>query len=144
MGLRRKISITSAIISYPLKVFRCVCFIHIPKHRRDKLDPRAVKGIFMGYSSNQKGYKCYVPQKGEKYYVTMDVTFFEDLPSSKGNEISEPNRQGEPPTLVEDVQPPSHPNPTPSSPQPVPSERAHSCRSTAKPLKSLLQEKKQI
>lgn len=75
----------------------------------------------------------------------MDVTFFEDLPSTKGNEILEPNWQGEQPTLVEDVPPPSHPNPTPSSPQPVPSEREPTIAEVpAKPLERVLQEKNQI
>ena len=41
----------------------------------DKLDLRAVKCVFMGYSPTQKGYKCFDPNK-QKYFVTMDVTFF--------------------------------------------------------------------
>ena len=84
----------------------------------------------MGYSSTQKGYKCYVPENGGKYFVTMDVTFFEDVPyySSKGKEILEPNRQGEPPTLVQDTSPPSYPtshSPYSPSPKSIPSENEH-------------------
>ncbi|CAL8133412.1 unnamed protein product [Prunus armeniaca] len=32
-----------------LKVFGCTCFVHIQSSHHDKLDPRAVKCIFMGY-----------------------------------------------------------------------------------------------
>ena len=35
------------------------------------------KSVFLGYSSNQKGYKCFDPVT-KKYFVTMDVQFFEN------------------------------------------------------------------
>jgi hypothetical protein len=38
------------------------------------MDPRARKYLFVGYSSTQKGYKCYHPHSG-KLFVSMDVTF---------------------------------------------------------------------
>ncbi|WVZ95817.1 hypothetical protein U9M48_041533 [Paspalum notatum var. saurae] len=41
-----------------------------------KLDPRSVKCVFVGYSSTQKGYKCWDPI-GKKLFVSMDVTFRE-------------------------------------------------------------------
>jgi len=59
-------------------VFGCVVFVHIPKNQRSKLDARAIKCVFVGYGGSQKGYKCYHPPT-RKYYVTMDVTFFEDM-----------------------------------------------------------------
>lgn len=60
-------------------VFCCVYYIHIHSHHRDKLDPRALKCVFLGYSNSQKGYKCYHPPTG-KYYVTMDVQFYQHEP----------------------------------------------------------------
>ena len=40
------------------RIFGCVCFIHVHSINRGKLDPRATKCVFLGYSSTQKGYKC--------------------------------------------------------------------------------------
>ncbi|CAN1337340.1 Retrovirus-related Pol polyprotein from transposon TNT 1-94 [Linum perenne] len=61
------------------KIFGCTVFIHTPPHQRSKLDPRSQKGVLIGYSATQKGYKCYVPQT-RKVYNTRDVTFFESQP----------------------------------------------------------------
>ena len=58
------------------KVFGCLAFTHIQQHQRTKLDPRAQRCVFIGYSPRQKGYKCYSPIT-RKVVVTMDVTFFE-------------------------------------------------------------------
>ena len=44
-----------------------------------KLDPRAVKCIFVGYSSSQKGYKCWCPTEW-CLFVIMNVTFWESEP----------------------------------------------------------------
>ncbi|KAJ7978776.1 Retrovirus-related Pol polyprotein from transposon TNT 1-94 [Quillaja saponaria] len=60
----------------PPKVFGCVCFVHEHGKNISKLDHRALKCIFIGYSAIQKGYKCYHPPT-RKTYVSMDVTFHE-------------------------------------------------------------------
>ncbi|KAJ9547057.1 hypothetical protein OSB04_019600 [Centaurea solstitialis] len=61
------------------RIFGCTSFVHIHSHNRGKLDPRALKCIFVGYSSTQKGYKCYHPPT-RKMYISADVTFVEDKP----------------------------------------------------------------
>ena len=60
-----------------LKVFGCVCFVHIQANKRGKLDPRAEKCVFLGYSSTQKGYKCY-SLSSRKIIVSRDVRFDEN------------------------------------------------------------------
>ena len=34
-----------------LKIFGCICYIHVPSEKRHKLEDKADKGIFLGYSS---------------------------------------------------------------------------------------------
>ncbi|KAL8118242.1 hypothetical protein AgCh_015962, partial [Apium graveolens] len=63
----------------PFKLFGCTAFVHVHSQFRSKLDARALKCILLGYSANQKGYKCFSPAT-RKFYNTMDVTFFENIP----------------------------------------------------------------
>ena len=70
--------LTLRVLELPPKIFGCVSFIHIPKQSRDKLDLRALRCVFHGYSSNQKGYKCY--HTPTRSYITMDVTFSKSQP----------------------------------------------------------------
>jgi len=70
-----------------LKIFGCTAFVHEHKNV-GKLEPRAIKCVFVGYSPTQKGYKCFDP-KNKKMFVTMDVTFFENKPF-----LDDPHLQG--------------------------------------------------
>ena len=63
----------------PLKVFGCSAFVYIHSQHRGKFDARAKKCIFVRYSSNKKGYKCYYPTS-KKFFHSMDVSFFENIP----------------------------------------------------------------
>ena len=58
------------------RVFGCSVFVHVHGPHRGKLDPRAIKCVFICYASNKKGYKCYHPQSC-RVYVFKDVTFHE-------------------------------------------------------------------
>ncbi|RVW95017.1 Retrovirus-related Pol polyprotein from transposon TNT 1-94 [Vitis vinifera] len=81
---------TRLISTVPPKIFGCSVFVHINQQHRSKLDPRSLKCIFLGYSSNQKGYKCYSPVT-RKFYNSMDVTFFETQPYYPKNDIQGEN-----------------------------------------------------
>ena len=61
----------------PPRVFGCVAFVHLPKEQQTKLESRALKCVFVGYASSQKGYRCY-HLLTQKMYVTIDVAFHED------------------------------------------------------------------
>ncbi|CAN1754263.1 Retrovirus-related Pol polyprotein from transposon TNT 1-94, partial [Linum perenne] len=70
---------TSLSSALPPRIFGCTVFVHIHPSNRTKLDPRARKCVFIGYSAQQKGYKCYSPTSGQIYH-SRDVTFFESQP----------------------------------------------------------------
>jgi len=61
------------------KVFGCVCFVHDYRNDIRKLDPHAVKCVFVGYSSTKKGYCCWCPSE-HHFFISMDVTFREYEP----------------------------------------------------------------
>ena len=44
--------------------------------REDKLDPRAKKGVFVGFKRGTKGFKIW-DQKDNKFILSRDVTFDE-------------------------------------------------------------------
>ncbi|PON91730.1 hypothetical protein TorRG33x02_125610 [Trema orientale] len=67
------------ISSLPPRIFGCTTFVHIHSYNQNKLDPKATKCLFLGYSSTQKGYKCYSLTTC-KLYTSIDVTFFENQP----------------------------------------------------------------
>jgi hypothetical protein len=58
------------------RVFGCIAYMHVPEEKRSKLDPKAEKCIFIRYSLEQKGYKCFNPSTW-KLQVSRDVVFNE-------------------------------------------------------------------
>ena len=44
-----------------LGVFGTIAYMYVPKEKRRKLDVKSEKCILVGYSDEQKGYKCYNP-----------------------------------------------------------------------------------
>lgn len=61
------------------RIFGCVCFVRDHRPGNSKLDPKALKCLFVGYSRTQKGYRCFSPDLN-KYLVSSDVSFFENSP----------------------------------------------------------------
>jgi hypothetical protein len=58
----------------PLKTFGCVCFVQDNRPNVEKLNPRVVKCIFVGYSDTQKGYVCWSFVE-KRLFVSMNITF---------------------------------------------------------------------
>jgi hypothetical protein len=44
-----------------LRIFGCQAYSHIPKDKRNKLEPSGKKGIFVIYSDSSKAYRIYIP-----------------------------------------------------------------------------------
>ena len=75
-----------------LKVFGCARWPHLRPYNQHKLEFRSKKCVFLGYSSQHKGYKClHVP--ANRVYISHDVVFDENLfPfSSMPSHTSEPS-----------------------------------------------------
>lgn len=69
--------IAPAVPNLPPHVFACVAFVHLHKHQRNKLTPRALRFVFLGYADYQKGYRCYHPLT-RRMFISLDVVFHED------------------------------------------------------------------
>ncbi|KAM2719709.1 hypothetical protein EV2_040984 [Malus domestica] len=64
-----------SILNLPMRVLGCVAFVHIyPPHWKSKIDPRALRYVFLGYAFTQKRYHCYHPPT-KKMFITLDVIF---------------------------------------------------------------------
>jgi hypothetical protein len=87
-----------------LRIFGCQVYSHIPKDKRNKLEPSGKMGIFVGYSDSSKAYRIYIPNQ-HKIEVRSDVTFNERMAFRKSieetieeeeiEELNEENTEGE-------------------------------------------------
>lgn len=59
-----------------LRVFECKAWVHIPKEKRDKWDPKANELTFVGYEEHTKGYRL-IDTKTRKITISRDVVFRE-------------------------------------------------------------------
>jgi hypothetical protein len=57
-------------------VFGCIAYLHVPDEKKSKLDPKSAKCIFIGYSLEQKGHRCF-NLFTRKLQVSRDVVFNE-------------------------------------------------------------------
>jgi hypothetical protein len=59
-----------------LRVFAYIAYVHVPDEKRSKLDLKAEKCIFIGFSLEQNGYRCF-NLFTRKLQVNRDVVFDE-------------------------------------------------------------------
>ena len=71
-----------------LRVFGCMCYVHIPAAKRSKLDENSEKGIFLGYNSHLKGYRVY-NVRTKKLIIIRDVEFNESAAWNWQEEMEE-------------------------------------------------------
>jgi hypothetical protein len=85
-----------------LKMFGCIAYVHVLDEKRSKLDPKAEKCIFIGYSLEKKGYRCFNPST-QKLQVSRDVVFDEMVSWYPPLKIAEDGkaRNGDVPSNVE-------------------------------------------
>jgi hypothetical protein len=79
-----------------LRIFGCPVYSHIPKDKRNKLEPSGKKGIFVGYSDSSKAYRIYIPEQ-HKIEVSRDVTFNEKMAFKKSIEETIEEEENEEP-----------------------------------------------
>jgi hypothetical protein len=68
-----------------LRIFGCPIYSHIPKDKRNKLEPSGKKGIFVGYSESSNAYRICILEQ-HKIEVSRDVTFNEKMAFKKSIE----------------------------------------------------------
>ncbi|GBM62788.1 Retrovirus-related Pol polyprotein from transposon TNT 1-94 [Araneus ventricosus] len=64
-----------------LRVFGTKCFVHVPKQRKQKLDPKSVAGFFVGYCGEKDGYRVWLKEHNN-IILSRDVIFENEAPYS--------------------------------------------------------------
>ena len=86
------------------RIFDCTAYVHDTSPSLTKLDARALRSVFVGYSSLQKWYCCYHPSS-RWFFISANVTFAEyepffGVPSpSSCLPLDEPSSASSPPHL---------------------------------------------
>ena len=114
-----------------LRLFGCLCYVLLAPRERTKLTSQSVECVFLGYSAEHKGYRCWDPV-ARRLRISRDVTFdesrsFYPRPTSdvSSQAVVEPlSFLIFPDTPISTVflpPPPSPPAPSPSLPSKTPS-----------------------
>lgn len=57
--------------------FGCAAFVHVPKVKRTKLEPKAIKLTFVGYSDHHKAFR-FIDQATNEVVISRDARFVEE------------------------------------------------------------------
>jgi hypothetical protein len=79
-----------------LRIFGCPVYSHIPKYKRNKLEPSGKKGIFVGYIDSSKAYRIYILEQHKIEFI-RDVTFNEKMAFNKSIEETIEEEENEEP-----------------------------------------------
>lgn len=79
--LQANVSPYEALMKQPpsyttLRVFGCKCFPHLKPYAQNKLDPKSLPCVFLGYNDKYKGYRCFHPPT-KTVYISGHVLFDE-------------------------------------------------------------------
>ncbi|KAK2985183.1 hypothetical protein RJ640_010472 [Escallonia rubra] len=108
-----------------LRVLGCKCFPFLGDYKKNKLEPKSVPCVFLGYNIKHKGYKCFNPIS-RRVYVSRHVVFDETcfpykIPTSlygsqqTHGEITSYKEWLEPPTTTSTFPPAGNTNATSSA-----------------------------
>jgi hypothetical protein len=103
-----------------LRTFGCQCFPYLRPYAKDKLEPRSLPCIFLGYSDKHKGYRCLHISTGRIYisrHVVFDEKFFPFASAASTKSDSASNLLAEwVPSKLQITSPPTPTTPIPSPP----------------------------
>jgi len=99
-----------------LRVFGCLCYPNVMPTTANKLSPRSVACVFLGYPGDHRGYRCYDIET-RRIYTSRHVTFVENVFPFR-NATSPRTPMTSTPTAVptDDDAPPTSTTPGPARP----------------------------
>ncbi|KAM1014396.1 hypothetical protein ACFX2C_044387 [Malus domestica] len=83
-----------------LRIFGCACYPLLKPYLSNKLQPKTIKCVFLGYASQYKGYICY-DASGNRTYISRHVIFDEHdypFPALSMSKSSHPSSVLSPPS----------------------------------------------
>ncbi|KAL5703600.1 hypothetical protein ACHQM5_022129 [Ranunculus cassubicifolius] len=119
-----------------LRIFGCACYPYLGDYFTNKLMPKTVECIFLGYSSQHKGYRCLDPTSNRVYvsrHVRFDETTFPFITQRSPSELAESDLVFVPVLTPPPVTSTATPTVSPTLPPPIPVDVAYAAAPTPSP-----------